>query len=263
MANITLDGRRIETAPGATILEAARATGADIPTLCHHEALDPCGACRLCIVEASGPELKPSLMTSCNTRAADGMVVETESPRVVNARRKSFELLAARSPHSKLLMRLAARLGVEPARFKPAVPADGDNERDDCLRCGICIRACTRKIGVSAIVFAGHGEDRHVAAKFEKPSSPCIGCGACANLCPTGAIRMADEDGRRRVFVNGRMISDLPLVKCGNCGRFFTTFRQADYVKLRLPEGLRPSPGDLCPECLRISKAAALSGFLP
>ncbi|MDA8324790.1 MAG: 2Fe-2S iron-sulfur cluster-binding protein [Nitrospiraceae bacterium] len=223
MAEITLNGKELETAPGATVLEAARAAGVDIPTLCYHEALGPYGACRLCIVEASGPVLKPSLITSCNAKAADGMAINTESPLVVKTRKLLFELLIARSPRTKPLLEMAARFGVEGTRFKAA-----QGEPDNCLRCGICVRACTGKIGASAIVFARRGQGRHVTAEFEKSSSLCIGCGSCSNLCPTGAIRMLDEGGRRRIFVNERVISDLPLVECRNCGRLFVTPKQAE-----------------------------------
>lgn len=267
MAKITLNGKEVlVTAPGATLLDAARAAGVDIPTLCYHEALGPSGACRLCIVEASGPALRPSLVTSCNTPAKDGMVVETGTTRVTNTRKVLFELLIARSPNSKFLMELAARFGVTSTRFK-AAPSGENSGQDNCLRCGICVRACAQKMGVAGIVFAMRGQGRHVTAEFEKPSSLCMGCGACAALCPTGAMRMVDEGGRRRIFVNGHMISDLPLVKCRNCGQLFTTSKQIDYVNVKIPDGQPKLPDggtrDLCPECRRAYRATAFSGFFP
>src|SRR5690242_1695188 len=103
MATITIDGREVEAPEAATVLQVARGAGIEIPTLCHHEALGPYGACRLCVVEAEGPAMRRSLVTSCTLPASEGLSVTTASPLVQRARRMVLELLLGRSPGSEKL----------------------------------------------------------------------------------------------------------------------------------------------------------------
>jgi bidirectional [NiFe] hydrogenase diaphorase subunit len=253
MVTITLDGEAREVREGATVLEAAREAGVDIPTLCHHEALGPYGACRLCLVEAEGPALRRSIVTACTLAASPGLSVQTSSAAVRGARRIVFELLLGRAPSSEALRALASRHGVERTRF-------GAGQRDDaCVRCGLCVRVCTDRIGASAIAFAGRGQRRRVTAEFGEPSELCIGCGSCAAVCPTGAIRLEDAGGERTIRLGDLTIARFTLVRCSSCGAPFATRKLLDALASRLREQPEADVGGRCPECRRVRYAAALA----
>ncbi|UCH36809.1 MAG: 4Fe-4S dicluster domain-containing protein [Armatimonadota bacterium] len=116
------------------------------------------------------------------------MVVRTDTPEVLEARKVIVELLLARCPQVEKLRELADQLGVGKPRFEP----DKDDEK--CILCGLCVRACQEVVGVSAINFLNRGPDRIVTTPYDMPSDVCIACGACAQVCPTGAIRLDGED---------------------------------------------------------------------
>ena len=183
MIQVTIDGQPIEVEEETTILEAAQQLSIAIPTLCHHPALEPYGACRLCTVEVV-QNGRSRLVTSCNYPIRGEMEVRTASEKVLKGRRLLAELLLARCPEVPKVRELAASLGVTQARFAP-----GD---ELCYLCGLCVRVCKERIGQSAISFAGRGADRKVAPPFLKFSDDCIACGACAFVCPTGAIKLED-----------------------------------------------------------------------
>jgi heterodisulfide reductase subunit A len=183
MIPVTIDGERIEVEEGTTILEAARKLGIGIPTLCHHPALEPYGACRLCTVEIRYHG-RSRLVTSCNYPIRWEIEVETASEEVLQGRKLLAELILARCPDVPVVQELAASLGVNGARFEL-----GD---ELCYLCGLCVRVCEELIGESAISFIGRGVDREVGPPFLKFSDACIACGACAFVCPTGAIKLED-----------------------------------------------------------------------
>jgi bidirectional [NiFe] hydrogenase diaphorase subunit len=254
MVTITLDGTAREAPETMTVLQVARHAGVDIPTLCHHESLGPYGACRLCIVEAESPTLRRSLVTSCTLPVSNGLAVVTNSPAVQRARQIVLELLIGRSPNSQPLRALAKKYGVEASRFGAAL--DGD---DLCVRCGLCVRACTDEIGTAAISFAGRGQKREVTTEFGQLSELCIGCGTCAALCPTGAIRVEDSDGERSIILRGRTLAKLALVACSACGTGFATRRHLAKLSVRLSEYPKPETPILCPTCARQHFAAAMA----
>lgn len=180
MVNLTVDGKPISIEEGKPIIEAARAAGVTIPTLCYHEALTPYGGCRLCVVEiAKGPRKR--LVTSCTYPAEEGLAVTTDSPQIFNVRKLVLEFLLARCPNVKLLQDMAKDYGIDTQRLR--VISD-----DNCILCGLCVRMCEERMGVSAITFAGRGVDRRVEMPFNVASDVCRTCGACAYVCPTGAI---------------------------------------------------------------------------
>ncbi|MDH4163905.1 MAG: 2Fe-2S iron-sulfur cluster-binding protein [Nitrospirota bacterium] len=251
MATIKVNGKTVTADESMTVLAVARREGIDIPTLCFHEGLGPYGACRLCVVEAESPQLRRSLVTSCTLAVSEGLSVETETPLVAASRRIIFELLLGRTPDSSRLREMAKRYGVETSRFRAA-------ESDDCVRCGLCVRACRDKIGVAAISFAGRGQKRRVTAEFGKLSEACVGCGACANVCPTGAVRLEDKGGERTIFLKNNLIGRFPLVRCGNCGTPYATKQFLDHVASRNSEQPRTKQGGLCPECERAHYAEAI-----
>jgi heterodisulfide reductase subunit A len=183
MIQVTIDTHPIEVEAGTTILEAAQRLGINIPTLCHHPALEPYGACRLCTVEITQGG-RSRLVTSCNYPIRQEMEVQTASEKVVKGRKLLAELLLARCPNVPRVQELAASLGVTLPRF--------ELHDELCYLCGLCVRVCRERIGQSAISFVGRGVDRQVGPPFLKFSTDCIACGACAFVCPTGAIQLKD-----------------------------------------------------------------------
>lgn len=185
--SLEIDGRGVKAEEGMSILEAAKSAGIDIPTLCYHPALAPFGACRLCSVEITSHG-RSRLVTSCNYPVEDELIVNTKSPDVIETRKVLCELLLARCPNVKVIQDLARDYGVEKPRFKLA--------DEKCILCGLCARICEERIGVSAINFIGRGVDRKVETPFQATSDidldVCITCGACAFVCPTGAIKLED-----------------------------------------------------------------------
>ena len=181
MANVTIDGIKIDMPEGTTVLEAARFMGIRIPTLCHHDGLEPYGSCRVCLVEVMRDGGKGQLTASCTLPVQEGMVVRTETKRVMHARKMMVELLLARCPTSKPVQDLAAEMGIEKLRFTPKF--------EDCLLCGLCVRMCKEQMGAGAIGFIGRGKDRKVSMPFGEPSDICRECGACMYICPAAMMR--------------------------------------------------------------------------
>lgn len=180
MIRLTIDDRPVEVPPGYTVLQAAREHGIHIPTLCYLESLPPYAACRLCLVELTSQRNK--LVASCAHPCEEGLVVRTNTEQVRSARRTVVELLMSTSGHLPLVRALADELGA------PAPPVT--LARDDCILCGLCVRACREIVGVGAISLVHRGLDRAVSTPFEISSADCIECATCALVCPTGAIRV-------------------------------------------------------------------------
>jgi bidirectional [NiFe] hydrogenase diaphorase subunit len=182
MLKLAIDHQAIEAENGETILSAARANGIAIPTLCYHQALEPYAACRLCVVELANARGK--LVAACAQPCEDGMQVLTNSPRVQAARRITAELLMSSGAHLPLVRAVAESMGVRAVRF--ALPPD------DCILCGLCVRACDELVGARAISLVRRGLKKAYAPPFEITSAACIGCATCVLICPTGAIKLAD-----------------------------------------------------------------------
>jgi len=204
---LKIDGRTVAVEAGTSILDAALANGVYIPHLCYHPQLIPVGACRLCIVEIEG---RP-VTTSCNTPAADGMVVRTDTGEINELRRVLVELLIANHRGACLecststdceLQKIARHVGVDEPRMKrlrrPEASAaiDSSNpffERDmnKCVLCGICVRTCEEIQGACAIDFAFRGYQTTIAPFGNVPiaDSVCESCGECVVRCPTGALK--------------------------------------------------------------------------
>jgi bidirectional [NiFe] hydrogenase diaphorase subunit len=221
MITLTIDNKKIEAEAGQTILDVARENRIVIPTLCYHESLGPSGACRLCVVEAKEGK-RTRIVTSCLYPVAEGLVVETKSERVLNVRRLVLQLLLARSPGSEQLKEMAEEMGVTPEfRFTP----DKDNTK--CILCRMCVRTCTKVVGVSAIGFSYRGMEKNVCTPFQEDSANCIGCGACAYVCPTGHIEMETTDSGDTRKIWGRTFK---MATCKVCGRYFAPEDQLTYI---------------------------------
>ncbi len=180
MITFKLNGQTVQGDEGQYILQVAEKYGVDIPTLCHHKALEPAGMCRLCTVELFDGR-RSRFVTSCNYPIWEGMEVNTDSEAVYEGRKLIVELLLARCPDVPMLKELAKKYGIDKPRFKA--------EDDDCILCGLCVRMC-EKMGNSAISLTGRGVEMKVDTPFHVQTDVCMACGACASVCPTGHITL-------------------------------------------------------------------------
>jgi coenzyme F420-reducing hydrogenase beta subunit len=203
---LKIDGNEVNAKEGASIFDVAKAVGIKIPTLCHNEALEPFGACRVCSVEITDNRGRKKIVTSCNYPVSEGLVVDTKSEKVFRTRQLLLELLLARCPNVKKIQDLAREYGIEKPSFCVVDP------EEDCILCGLCARVCEEKVGVSAINFANRGVEREVTAPYHTISDDCVGCGACAIVCPTDSKKvrintypMLEEDIKEaeKKFLNG------------------------------------------------------------
>ncbi|MGB9791128.1 MAG: 2Fe-2S iron-sulfur cluster-binding protein [Thermacetogeniaceae bacterium] len=237
MSFITIDGQTLPVKGAKTVLEVARREGIWIPTLCEHPGLPAYGACRLCLVEVKAGG-KPSLAASCTLPPTDGLVVETESPRVQRTRKVLVKLLLESAPEAEVIKNLALKLGVTlPPRSMT------DQEMTRCILCGLCVRAC-ESIGVSAIGFAFRGPRRKVMPPFGKSAIDCLGCQACLQVCPTGDVIFTVIGTKLK---SEPWHSEVELKKCEFCGCLFAPKPFIEHLKTSF--GLDFEGENLCPRC--------------
>jgi NADPH-dependent glutamate synthase beta subunit-like oxidoreductase/ferredoxin len=206
---LTIDGRKIQASKDKSILETALAEGIYIPHLCHHPGLPPIGSCRLCIVEIEGTE-NPS--PSCTTLVADGMRVTTKTAQLDHMRRLALELMLSGHPQDCStcnkylnceLQSLKQYLTVEDLRVRKRTrpfPINQDNplfvhDFSRCVLCGRCVRACHELRGVRVLFHKKKGRESYIGTASDRglSDSDCRFCGACAEVCPTGAIMDKEE----------------------------------------------------------------------
>jgi len=179
---LQIDGREVEAKEGMTILEAARSAGIFIPTLCHHEKLEPYGACRICVVEADVGG-RTSLVASCLYPVEKNLVVRTRSEKVDKTRKMILELLLAHAPDAPALQELVQQYGADKDRF--------EKESSFCVLCGLCVRYCTEVKKKNAIGFFDRGARREINFIPEIASRECWNCKECFPLCPTSYLQAA------------------------------------------------------------------------
>lgn len=203
MGYMTIDGRTVEFTDEPNVLAVIRKADIDIPTLCYHSELSVYGACRLCTVENE----RGKTFASCSEPPRDGMIVYTNTPRLMKYRKLILELLLA--AHCRdcttciksgecQLQSLAHRMGVGNIRFentKEQHPLDFSSpsivrDPNKCILCGDCVRMCDNVQSVNAIDFAYRGTRALVTPAFNKKiaETDCVNCGQCRVVCPTGAI---------------------------------------------------------------------------
>jgi len=244
---ITIDGIKCKASPGEFILDIARRNGIEIPTLGHSDALPGQGVCRLCIVEVI-EDGRSRVVTSCIYPVTKEIEVKTHSEKIIEMRKNIIMLLAARTPQNELITRLGEEYGIPPVtRFKV------DN-LEECILCGLCVRACD-EIGLSAISTVDRGITKKISTPFDEPSKVCIGCGACAYVCPTGAIKILDSGNRRTIW--GKTFE---LLRCSYCSEYFITREHYEYVRNKSDHTLDEI---LCDKCKKKSAAMKLSRTTP
>jgi len=179
---LQIDGKEVKVEEGMTVLEAARKAGIDIPTLCHHEKLEPYGGCRLCTVEVESRG-RTKTVAACLYPVEPDLVVRTRSERVDRIRKMILELLMAHAPDSPQLVELAREYGADRNRF--------EKETSFCVLCGLCVRYCAEVRGKNAISFINRGGQRAIAFIPEIAATECWDCKECFPLCPTSYLQAA------------------------------------------------------------------------
>ncbi|MBF0202222.1 MAG: (2Fe-2S)-binding protein [Desulfamplus sp.] len=217
MVEITVDDRVITAKKGKSVLQAARDNGIRIPHICYHPALKPSGSCRLCVVEIASRSGRAVVMPSCAVKVKSGLWVKTSTQQVLASRLNAFDRLLRMAPDSIRIRRMAEEFNVD----IPGLP-------DGCIRCRLCIRVCRDIIGAKALKM--ESLDSNGGDVVPEPGR-CLGCGTCANICPTGFIRVDDHDGFRTVSLRGKTVGKLPLVRCEGCGRMYVTSDFLNHVE--------------------------------
>jgi predicted molibdopterin-dependent oxidoreductase YjgC len=203
--DITVDGTEVSVLEGSTLLDACAAAGADVPTLCYLETLAPINSCRACVVEVDGVR---NLVPACSRVVEPGMDVQSDSPRVQQARKSVYELLASAVDLSLAepeTVRQMERYDVDRGRFGDGwrrtdpLKIEDDlyvRDYDKCIMCFRCVAACGPDAqNTFAIEAAGRGLHSTIATEFEVllPDSACVYCGNCVGVCPTGALMFKTE----------------------------------------------------------------------
>jgi bidirectional [NiFe] hydrogenase diaphorase subunit len=179
---LRIDGREVKAAKGTSVLEAARSAGIFIPTLCHHERLQPYGGCRLCTVEVVSRG-RSNYVASCLYPVEPDLEVKTRSEMVDKIRKLILELLLAHAPDSVELKEFAAVYGADKARFP--------KESMFCILCGLCVRYCAEIKKKNVIGFIDQGGKREVSFIPELAAKECWNCKECFPLCPTSYLQAA------------------------------------------------------------------------
>ncbi|HWR40782.1 MAG TPA: formate dehydrogenase subunit alpha [Patescibacteria group bacterium] len=205
MISLEIDGQSVKIGKGATLLEAARAIGVNIPTLCHLADLTPEGSCRVCVVEVEGAR---GLVTACTYPVSEGMNVRTHSAAIREARKSVVELILENHPQECLtcqrnldceLQSLANNLGVREIRKegeRRQFAIDDSNpfiirDNNKCILCGRCVRVCKEVQCCNTLEWTERGFDTKVTPAFDKnmaDSANCVFCGTCVSACPVGAL---------------------------------------------------------------------------
>lgn len=251
---LTIDGREVRAAEGSTILEACQAQGTEIPTLCYLDTLHPVNVCRVCVVEVEGSRV---LVPSCSRKIEPGMVVKTNTDRVVHSRKMVLEFLGSSVDLSTTpdVAGWIDQYRADPERYGPPAPPAAAGARDalqpghhepvepgvratvaqptkldndlyvrsygKCILCYKCVEACgPDHQNTFALTVAGRGFDARISTEFavELPKSACVYCGNCIAVCPTGALMFKSEHDHRAAGTWDEAKQTVTQTVCPYCG---------------------------------------------
>ena len=227
MVNLTIDDKQVTAPKDSTIYDAAKLNGIKIPILCHDKKLKPFGACRMCLVEVE--QMKGRQIPACTTPVTEGMIIRTDTPDIIKARKLVLELLLLNHPLDCPvcdkggdcdLQNLTYDYQVNSNRFvdsKFQHEIDYNNpliERDmnRCVLCGKCVRICDEIVGFGALTFIDRGIETKIGCEFEKGLN-CEFCGSCVSVCPVGSLLARPFKFKSRFWALTKQTS-----VCGYCG---------------------------------------------
>jgi formate dehydrogenase major subunit len=259
--NITIDGRKLKAEAFQTVYEVATANGIYIPVLCHHPALPPEGACRVCLVEI---ERQRALQPACTFPVTEGLVIHTNSPKVREARKFVLELIISDHPLDCMtceatgdcrLQDLAYEYEVKGDEYAGGVqhdyPIDDPNpfiqvDRNKCILCRRCVRACQHINGAEAIGIVYRGFKARIAFGMDSTmeDSPCEFCGSCVQVCPTGALWPKKAIGKGRAYQTRKVRTTCPY--CGVGCQLELHLKGDQIVRVNGVEGAQPNQGFTC-----------------
>lgn len=230
---LKIDGKEAKGTKGDTILEVCKKNGVDVPTLCHFEGLPNAGSCRMCIVEIEGAR---GVSTACTTPAMDGMVVRTDTETLNQLRKETLQLLFAERNHFCMfceasgdceLQSLAYRYQIDhfdyPFQY-PKLSSDTSSkyfvlDHNRCVLCTRCVRACGAMAGADTLGVAQRSSRTMISVDLDSPlaASSCVSCGACIQVCPTGALfeKRSAYRGHRRDCTVTKSVCPSCGVGCG------------------------------------------------
>ena len=257
---LVIDDRTCSFRSGETLLEVARSNGIHIPTLCHLERTVPTGACRICLVEVDGAR---SLLAACATPAADGMMVRTESERVVEVRKEIVRLMLANGDHNCLLCASSGECALQDLAYQyristdcyPVTPSHSEAEMDNpfivrdfsrCILCGRCVQVCKDVQVNNAIDYGFRGAKLKIvtAGNQTLKNSECVYCGDCVQVCPTGAMVEKNVQYKVRSWETRKT-----RTTCGYCGvgcQIEMHTKGNKVVRVTGVEDAAPNYGSLC-----------------
>lgn len=283
LVELTIDGQSVAVPEGSTILDACKAIGEDVPTLCWGDTITAKNACRVCMVEVEGSRV---LVPSCSRKVTPGLVVKTGTERVRHSRKLVIELLASAVDMSTT-PRFAGwvqEYGAEPERFGPPAPEDferdfhepGEHHAEDgshaatveqpdkvdndlyvrdyskCIMCYQCVDACGEQWqNTYAIQVAGRGFDSQISTEFSValPESACVYCGNCIEVCPTGALSFKSEYDMRNDGTWDESAQTATTTVCTYCGvgcNLTLHVQDNTVVKVSAPHDHSVGYGNLC-----------------
>jgi predicted molibdopterin-dependent oxidoreductase YjgC len=238
--SISINGKEETVGKGEYLVTVLRRLGMRVPALCYHPALKkPVGACRLCAVEIQFGDKPSKIQRSCVVRARAGMRVLTESDAIRAVRTRAMNVLLAYAPQSEVLHKIAGEFGLD-----TRLPPDG------CIRCHLCYRICAELVGASALKPEHRGGRLYIVPVIGQ----CIGCGTCANLCPTKAIKIEDHNGIRTITIRNEVIGQHALERCEGCGRLYATSKFLSHIEQRT-QPVHPDVKEhhrYCPVCAKL-----------
>ena len=209
LVNITIDNQNISVPEGTTILEAAKKSGIDIPTLCFLKDINEIGDCRMCVVKVEG---RRGFATSCIQKVEEGMVIKTHTPEIIEARHVMLDLIISNHDKDCLtcsrmgnceLQALASKFGIQNIEYKgereehpvddlsPSIVKDPNK----CILCRRCVATCKNIQKIGAIDCGNRGFDSSISTSYNKSlkDTNCVFCGQCIEACPTSALREKDN----------------------------------------------------------------------